>query len=215
MSGKLGSSNRERRRAATKAEIVEAAWLLAREHGLAGVSMRDVGGVVGMSAQSIYSYFAAKDDIYDAMFAEGNQAALAHLTPFVERIDIAGDDPLALVEAVHAAAHGFFQFCVSDPTRYELMFQRTLRGFRPSAASYGLAGEFLDLLASRLRKLGVEQAGIDLWTAVMSGLTSQQIANDDGTERWGALVDGAVDMLIHHLTPSLNRLIATQLETDS
>lgn len=212
MSGRAQFSARDRRRAATKTEIVEAAWQLARENGLAGVSMRDLGGAVGMSAQSIYSYFAAKDEIYDAMFAEGNQAALANLAPIIERFDAARDDPLALVEAVHASANGFFEFCIEDPTRYELMFQRTLRGFRPSAASYALAREFLNLLSSRLRAIGVDEAGLDLWTAVMSGLTSQQIANDDGTERWRSLVDGAVDMLIQRLAPGLHRRATSQRE---
>jgi AcrR family transcriptional regulator len=213
MSGKPGSSNRDRRRAATKAEIVEAAWQLARTNGLTGVSMRDLGGVVGMSAQSIYSYFATKDDIYDAMFAEGNLAGLAELTPTLERFDIAGDDAAALVEAMHAAANGFFEFCTTDSTRYELMFQRTLRGFQPSASSYALAQEFLDLFSSRLQSIGVDQAGIDLWLAVMSGITNQQIANDDGTQRWGGLVDGAADMLIRRLAPDLHRRAAAQLET--
>jgi AcrR family transcriptional regulator len=211
VSGEPRASNRDRRRAATKAEIVEAAWQLARENGLTGVSMRDLGGAVGMSAQSIYSYFTTKNDIYDAMFADGNRAALADLAPLVDRFDVAGDNAPALVEAVRAAAHGFFDFCISDPTRYELLFQRTVRGFQPSEASYALAQQFLDLMASRLRAIDVDERGIDLWTAVMSGITSQQIANDDGTERWKALVDDAVEMLIRHLAPALHRRAARQL----
>jgi AcrR family transcriptional regulator len=212
VSGKLASTNRERRRAATKTEIVEAAWRLARENGLTGMSLRDLGGVVGMSAQSIYSYFATKDDIYDAMFAEGNRAAIADLAPVLERFDDAGDDPVAVVDAIHAAANGFFEFCTKDPTRYELMFQRTLRGFQPSAASYALAGEFLEMFASRLRSIGIDREGLDLWTAVISGLTGQQVANGDGTRRWERLVDGAVDMLIGRLAPDLHRLATAHPE---
>jgi AcrR family transcriptional regulator len=210
VSGELGPSNRERRRAETKRDIVEAAWQLAREHGLAGVSMRDLGARVGMSAQSIYSYFAAKDDIYDAMFAQGNRAALTQLTPFAHRVDEAAADPVAVIEAVRATAHAFFDFCVSDATRYELMFQRTVRGFQPSPSSYALAEEFLDLMASRLRNLGVEPAGIDLWLAMLSGLTGQHLANDDGTRRWEGLLDEAVDMLLARLCPALHRRAAAQ-----
>lgn len=212
MSGKVSLSARDRRRAATKTEIVEAAWQLARENGLAGMSLRDLGAVVGMSAQSIYTYFAAKNDIYDAMFADGNRAALAHLAPIVERFD-AADDPRHRIDAIHASARGFFEFCIEDPTRYELMFQRTLRGFHPSTGSYALAVEFLDLVSSPLRATGVDEAGLDLWTAVMSGLTSQQIANDDGTQRWRSLVDLAVDILIQRLTPDLHHRTIAQRET--
>ena len=212
MSGDLKFSHRARRRAATQAEIVTAAWQLGRAHGLSGVSMRDLGAAVGMSAQSIYFYFASKDEIYDVMFADGYRAASAHLAPYAEQFDAAGTDPVDLVEAIRASAHGFFEFCVSDHTRYELLFQRTIRGFAPSAESYTLASEFLDLLASRLARLGVEQAGIDLWTAVMSGLTSQHLANDAGTGRWEELLDGAVDMLILRLLPNLHRRATAKIK---
>ena len=62
---------RAERREATRAEILEAAWELVREHGVAGLSLRDVGQKVGMRAQSLYSYFDSKDALYDALFAEG------------------------------------------------------------------------------------------------------------------------------------------------
>jgi len=70
---------RTKRREATRQEIVEAAWGLARENGLAGVSLRDLGKRVGMQAPSLYSYFPSKAAIYDAMFGEGTRA-------FVERL---------------------------------------------------------------------------------------------------------------------------------
>ncbi|MGK2928876.1 MAG: TetR/AcrR family transcriptional regulator, partial [Acidimicrobiales bacterium] len=62
------------RRDETKAEIVAAAWNLVRDNGLAGLGMRELGEQVGMKAQSIYSYFDSKNDIYDAMFREGYEA---------------------------------------------------------------------------------------------------------------------------------------------
>src|SRR6187431_598126 len=65
------------RRKRTEDEIVAAAWELVREHGLASLSMRDLGERVGMKAQSLYSYFASKNDIYDAMFREGQVAFAA------------------------------------------------------------------------------------------------------------------------------------------
>jgi hypothetical protein len=41
-----------------------------------------------------------------------------------------------------------------------------------------------------------EREMLDLWTAVMTGLTDQQISNDPGGTRWTRLVDRAVDMLM-------------------
>jgi hypothetical protein len=37
---------------------------------------------------------------------------------------------------------------------------------------------------------------VDLWTAVATGLVSQQLANDPGGDRWVRLIDRAVAMLL-------------------
>ena len=69
----LGTPIRDRqaeRREATRAEIIAAAWAIAEEKGLAGLTLRDVALAVGMQAPSLYSYFASKNAIYDAMFGQ-------------------------------------------------------------------------------------------------------------------------------------------------
>jgi hypothetical protein len=46
-----------------------------------------------------------------------------------------------------------------------------------------------------LAAIGVhEDADIDLYTALITGLIDQQWANDPGGSRWARLVDRAVDM---------------------
>ena len=48
-----------------------------------------------------------------------------------------------------------------------------------------------------MARAGLEtQRDVDLWTAVLSGLASQQISNDPGGRRWLDLVDTAVDRLL-------------------
>jgi AcrR family transcriptional regulator len=73
------SDRRAIRHAATKREILDAAWRLARERGLGGWSLRDVADAVGMRAPSLYVYFASKNALFDAMFADGNQQLLERL----------------------------------------------------------------------------------------------------------------------------------------
>ena len=59
------------------------------------------------------------------------------------------------------------------------MFQRTIPGFEPSPESYAVALAALDALAGEFAALGItDPAAVDLATAVFTGLTSQQIAND-------------------------------------
>jgi hypothetical protein len=61
----------------------------------------------------------------------------------------------------------------------------------------GLARRVLDDGARALAEAGVtDQADVDLWTAVLTGLASQQVANDPGGDRWLRLVDAAVDRFL-------------------
>jgi AcrR family transcriptional regulator len=193
MSGKPINDRRAIRRQETMAEIVAASWDLVREHGLAGLSMRDLGERVGMRAQSIYSYFTSKHEIYDAMFLQGYQAFAARMDHVVEESRPA-DDP---VGAARLMAHGFVEFCTSDPVRYQLLFQRTIPDFEPSPQSWAVALQAYEQNRQLLAVLGVsDQATLDLWTAMLTGLADQQISNDPGGDRWQQLIDRSVDMLL-------------------
>ncbi len=192
------------RRQETKDEIVAAAWDIVRDEGLAGLAMRDLGERVGMKAQSIYSYFASKHEIYDAMFHEGYLAfAAANVAVHDIPSDVAepADDPRA---AAHRGAHRFFDFCTSDPVRYQLLFQRTIPDFVPSARSYAVALEAYEAMRSQVAIFGItDPEDVDLWTAMLTGLTDQQISNDPGGDRWERIIDRAIDMVLRELAPSI------------
>jgi AcrR family transcriptional regulator len=178
------------RHAATKREIVGAAWDLSLQRGLAGWALKDVGDAVGMRAPSLYGYFDGKHALYDAMFAEGCREllAIAQTSPRVR------DDPRA---TVLRAARVFINFCVANPARFQLLFLRTVPGFEPSTESYALAVEVLGVFVDVLRDAGVtDPADVDLWTAVLTGLASQQVSNDPGGTRWSGLVETALIRLL-------------------
>ena len=193
MSGNTNNDRRAVRRQETRDEIVRASWDVVRERGLAGLSMRDLGERVGMRAQSVYSYFDSKHEIYDAMFLEGYRAFAEWMDGAVTDDDIATDP----IGAARTGARAFVDFCVSDPVRYQLLFQRTIPGFTPSDESWAVATQVYEQMARQLAAIGVsDQEMLDLWTAVLTGLTDQQISNDPGGTRWTRLVDRAVDMLM-------------------
>jgi AcrR family transcriptional regulator len=183
-------------------EIVAAAWDLVREQGLAGLNMRDLGKRVGMKAQSLYSYYASKNEIYDAMFHQGY---LAYAEAIGELADLPDDELRALGgDGMRRAAHTYFDFCTSDPVRYQLLFQRTIPDFVPSDESYAVAVELLEATEARMGALGIDDPGaLDLWTALLTGLTDQQISNDPGGDRWRRVVDRAVDMFLAANAPHL------------
>lgn len=189
--GKQNKDWRTERRAAALRDIVATAWELAREHGLAGLSLRDLARRLGMATPSLYSYFDSKHALYDAMFAEGNRAMLAMDPP-------AQDDDVRTT--LRNVVRFIVQFALADPVRHQLLAQRTIPGFEPSAESYALAQNAYDWLFAPLRAVAeVTQDDLDLITAVMTGLINQQLANDPSGTRWIRLLDDAVDLLAPRL----------------
>jgi AcrR family transcriptional regulator len=186
--------NKDRRTAraeATRREILDAAWQLVREEGLAALTMRELGARVGMRAQSLYGHFPSKNAIYDAMFGEANRDVLARTSAAAEETD-----PIAVLRRRAAA---FLQFCVEDPVRHQLLFQRTIPGFEPSPESYAPAVQMLTELTAGLRACGVDDPRArDTWTAMLAGLAAQQNANEPGGDRWTRLADQCIDMYLAH-----------------
>lgn len=168
---------------------------MVRTEGLAGLSLRDLAQEVGMRAPSLYSYFNSKYAIYDAMFAQG-----AHEYLEGQAIVAVSGEPLPDLKA---GLHFFIGFCTEDPSRYQLLFQRTIPGFEPSAEAFAIAVEGLEGMRERLERIGItDPRALDLLTAIGTGLTDQQISNDPGGDRWIRLIDEAAEMFFAHHTKS-------------
>jgi AcrR family transcriptional regulator len=189
---------RAERYAATRREILDAAWDLVRANGLGALAMRDLGAGVGMRAQSLYAYFPSKFAIYDAMFAESNRELLRRMHGLAST-----RDP---IEALRARTRLFLAFCVEDPGRYQLLFQRTIPGFAPSPEAYAPALDVLQTAREALLACGIsDPQAIDMWTGITGGLAAQQIANDPGGDRWTRLADEAADMFLAHYATAKKR----------
>jgi AcrR family transcriptional regulator len=186
---------RDRRRdrhEATKQEILGTAWSMVRGDGLAALSLRALAHAVDMEPQSLYTYFDSKNALYDRMFADGNLELARRFADAEIRDDARS--------ALRAVAGIFLKFAVQDQARYQLLFQRTIPGFQPSADSYAIAVEVLVTVRAALARAGIrDEADFDLWTAVVAGLAGQQLANDPGGDRYTRLIDGAVTMFADHI----------------
>ncbi len=195
----MAEDRRKRRREATRAEIVAAAWRLAERDGLGGLALRDLAAEVGMRAPSLYTYFDGKDAIYDAMYVDGYAAfddLLADSAPTVEAT--ATSDPTA---AIIDATTRFLRFCQASIPRYQLLFTRVIPGWQPSPDAYAIAVRSYERMASALAAAGiVGQDALDLYSALTSGLAAQQLANDPDGDRWIRLVPDAVHLFLSHRT---------------
>ncbi|NKE62088.1 TetR/AcrR family transcriptional regulator [Lentzea sp. PSKA42] len=184
--------NRDRqaeRREATRREIVDAAWEIARRDGLAAVTLREVAAMVGMRSPSLYSHFDSKNAIYDAMFGQAWSLFLAEAEENLERL------PAAPREALLDMSEHFFDFAVADLARYQLMNQRSIPGFVPSEAAYAPSVEVMERFIAAMHRLGVtDGADIDLYLALCGGLVDMQLANDPGGDRWRRQLPRVMDM---------------------
>ncbi|MEO5652517.1 MAG: TetR/AcrR family transcriptional regulator [Marmoricola sp.] len=182
-------SRQTKRREATRREILDAAWEVATEQGLAQITLREVAGRVGMQAPSLYSHFESKHAIHDAMFG---QAWTEYLETLRVAESAAPTSPRAMLRHL---ARTFFEFSASNLARYQLMNQRTIPGFEPSAESYAPAVAALELLREQLAGIGItREEDVDLSTALMGGLVDAQLANDPGGDRWARLVERTTEM---------------------
>ena len=152
-----------------------------------------------MRTPSLYTYFDSKNAVYDAMFTD----AAADSVRLIRALD-QPTDPLADFKQLLI---NFFDFCVADAARYQLLFQRTIPGFEPSPTAYAPAVEFVDLVARYLAQCGItDRRHFDMVSAMITGFASQQISNDPGGTRWRDLIDDAFTSFFHH--------VATQAATN-
>src|SRR3954453_4174361 len=158
-------------------------------HGIAGISLRELAQSVGMRQPSLYEYFASKDELYDAMFADGNRELLARIGSL--------ELPAGPRAAVEVFLREWLAFAMEDLARCELLFQRPLPGFTPSPASYDLAEAALRPVSELAAGAGVTDPGdIDCIVAVSAGLMEAQVANDPGGDRWIRHTDRLIDLLV-------------------
>jgi AcrR family transcriptional regulator len=171
-----------RRRAAVVEEALDHAVALMAEEGVGALSVNEVARRMGIRGPSLYKYFASRHAIYDALFRRGllSQQAAAHAA-----IDAAPPG----VERIRAGATAVVRWAVENPALAQLMHWRPVPGFEPSAETFELSVSDMVLVrhvfaeAVRLGQLGPSAADDDairLFTVLISGLISQQLANQPG-----------------------------------
>lgn len=179
------------RRAVKKALIVSEAWALARTEGIGGMTLRGLARRVGMQQPSLYEYFESKGALYDEMFADGNRQLLAR----VGALKLPADPRRALKRHTKA----FVEFALEDEPRLQLMFQRPIPGFVPSAESYELAEQFLHRVRELLIAAGITHPDdVDCFVAIVGGIIAAQNSNEPGGNRWTRHLSRMIDLHIDH-----------------
>jgi AcrR family transcriptional regulator len=183
---------RPARRQARFENILAAAWSVAAEHGLAAVSLHEVARRVGLRQPSLYAYIDSKAALYDAMFGQAAKDLLDHAKSWTYSADPR--------QAVRDSCLALWKFADDHPVEGQLLFERTVPGFEPSPASYAYAQEFLKFNTDLLVAAGVRDPGdVDIFTALIGGLLTQQQANEPGGDRWMRHLDAVLEMFFDHV----------------
>jgi AcrR family transcriptional regulator len=175
---------RQRRRQETIEEVLDVAAAVMTDQGVAGLTLGEVARRMGIRPPSLYVYFDGKNALYDALFERGYRLLLSSMEAVRDSTEHL--DPFARARTFSAA---MVRWSVEHPAYAPLMFWRPVPGFIPSEAAYApavaLSEQGLEFLAD-LQAQGALDPGVDLdrcfrtWTALISGIVSQQLSNAPG-----------------------------------
>jgi AcrR family transcriptional regulator len=173
-------------------QIVDTAWALAEESGIAGLSLRELARRVGMRAPSLYTYFGSKDEIYDAMFQQGYAELSTAQIGWLD--DVRDSRP---EEALTYSLRAWMEFCRRSIARYQIMFTRAIPGWEPSAEAYAASVAQYESMAVAFASIGIDdEETVRLLMALSAGLVAQQLANDPAGDEWETLAPAAARMLL-------------------
>jgi AcrR family transcriptional regulator len=196
------SSRVERRRAAVVAEALDHAVALITEEGVGALRVSEVARRMGIRGPSLYKYFPSRHALYDALFARGLAAELAAIRAATADLDRG-------VPRLRVGGAAVVRWAVEHPALAQLLHWRPVPGFEPSPAVFApsvadqhdLRAEFVE--AVRRRQLGPSADSDDvvrLYTVLLSGLISQQLANEPGVPYadgvFSRLTEAAIDLFL-------------------
>ena len=184
----------------TMEEALDAAVAIMEEAGVGGLSMSEIARRLGMRQPSLYKYFPSLHAVYDALFARGLEGSGAAVQAAV------AEGPGG-VATIRAAGRALVRWAVENPALAQLQYWRPVPGFAPTPETFAPSVRLMDQLhaafaaAVRAGTLHPDAASAEaprLFTVVLSGLVSQQMANEPGvnydTGMFTSLTDAALDM---------------------
>ncbi len=175
-------TRRERRRADTVQEILDAAEQQLAQHGPQGLAFRAVAREVGMTVQSLYHYFDSRDDMVTAL------VAAAH-TGLAEAVEAARDAHPGAGRRVRllAASEAYRHWAVSYPRRFQLAYGMPLADYEAPAdgpttrAARRVGSVFVELIFAgwsdvQLQQVALTRGAPDL-DAVLRSLPKEFVAD--------------------------------------
>lgn len=188
-------------------EALAHALALMTEEGVGALSISEVARRMGIRGPSLYKYFPSRHAVYDALFARGLAAEQAAVRAAVESTDRG-------VPRLRAGARAVVRWAVQNPVLAQLLHWRPVPGFEPTAPTFApsvedmsdLTAEFAEAVRlGQLAPAADSDDAVRIYTVVLSGLISQQLANQPGVPFeegvFSRLTDVAIDQFLSAYAP--------------
>jgi AcrR family transcriptional regulator len=176
------------------------------EQGVAGLSLGEVARRLGIRPPSLYVYFASKNALYDAEFARGAQQLHDLVASETERVLASAT---SLEQTLERLGKTFTSWSIDNQVYAQLLFWRPVPGYEPSPEAYRPAVTMLEANARTfadlqdrgwLRRDMTAENILRDWTIVVSGVVSQQLANEPNATfaagRFAAALPNMVAMFV-------------------
>jgi AcrR family transcriptional regulator len=196
-----------RRRAAVVDEALDHALAFMTAEGVGALSVSEVARRMGIRGPSLYKYFPSRHAVYDALFARGLAAEQA-------AVRAAAEATTRGVPRIRAGAGAMVRWAVENTALAQLLHWRPVPGFEPSAAAFApsvedmsdVRAEFTEAVRlGQLAPAADSDDAVRLYTVVLSGLISQQLANQPGVPFeegvFSRLTDVAIDQFLSAYAP--------------
>lgn len=183
-------------------EALDHAVDLMTAEGVGALSVSEVARRMGMRGPSLYKYFPSRSAMYDALFARGLAAEAAAVRQAAEHADPG-------IDQLRAGGMALVRWAVDNPALSQLLHWRPVPGFAPApetfarsvddaAAARAVVAEAIRL--GQLRPEADSAEALRLWTVVLSGVMSQQMANEPGVGfdegAFSSLTGTAIEMFL-------------------
>ncbi len=204
------STPRERRRAETRREILDAALEVMTEEGVAALKLTQVAARVGLRQPSLYQYFPSREAVYDALFERG-------MTDHLRAVTAAVAAAAPGWAAARSAAHATLRFGADQPVLAQLLFHAAVPGFHPSERAYAPSLEVQRLVTEaitaavergELHAAAASERGVRMFVSVVAGVSNERSANRPdlrGERQLQELLDPSLDMYAGYFTPTRPR----------
>jgi AcrR family transcriptional regulator len=200
---------RERSRQETRQAILEAAIRMFEREGYEGFSLRQVAENIGYTPTTIYLYFKDKDDLLFAVCSQG-------FTEFTHALQTAYATHSDSLERLQALGWAYFEFGLSHPLHYQMMFMQRAEWITEATSAKGDAEGSNSYLIQMNAVIEAMKAGVIrmgdpiettnlIWSGI-HGIVSLALSMKGIVPKWEEaetrrLVEGYFQMLIKGLQP--------------